>query len=106
MNKIKATKKEMRKNYKILGVGYCSMQCLLSYISPIAYSCGINGWSCDYYSVNGVIISTGYDPIKSKNMTTDYKLINEYNNRAKEANTKEDVYLLLLDLLDKLEIKK
>ena len=49
MNKIKATKKEMKQNYRILSIGYCDAQYLLAYETPIAYSCGLYGWSCDYY---------------------------------------------------------
>jgi hypothetical protein len=104
MNKIKATKKEMSRNYKILGVGYCDMQYLLQYQKPIAYSCGILGWSCDYYNINGIIISTGYSYIASKNMKDDYNLIKEYDKKAKELNTANEINKLLFELLDKLEL--
>lgn len=68
--KFKATKKEMRDNYsKIIGLGYCSLQSLLSHKKPIAYSCGVNGWSCDYYVVDDVLISTGYSPLSHKGLT-------------------------------------
>jgi hypothetical protein len=106
MNKLKATKKEMQKyNYKILGVGYCEMQHLLNYKIPVAYSCGTYGWSCDYYNIEGIIISTGYSPIITKNMNFDYNLIKEYDKRARELNNADEVNNLLIELLNKLEVK-
>ena len=69
MLKIRTTKKEVKENYYILGVSYCGLQSLLSYKSPIAYSAGRDGWACDYYDINGVIISTGYSYINNKKYT-------------------------------------
>jgi hypothetical protein len=103
MNKIKATKKEMRDNYRILSIGYCDAQHLLSYESPIAYSSNNYGWCCDYYYVKDVVISTGYDTIKSKNMKDDYSLVREYENRAEKLNSREEVQALLFELIDKLK---
>jgi hypothetical protein len=100
MNKIKTTKNEMKQNYRILSVGYCDMQYLLNYESPIAYSSGVYGWSCDYYYIEGVVISTGYSPIDSKNMRDDYKLIREYEQKARELNTREEVQKLLFELVN------
>ncbi len=95
MNKIKATKAEMRKNYRILSVPYCDMQYLLNYKCPVAYSCGQDGWACDYYDIDGVIISTGYNPIKSKNVNYEYKTLLKYERKAQEAKSSEDVNALL-----------
>ena len=107
MNKIKATKKEMKQNYRILGVGYCDMQYLLNYESPVAYSSGVYGWACDYYYVDGVVISTGYGYIDSKNMKDGYKLIKEYEQKARDVNTKEEVQKLLYELITTLkEVKQ
>ena len=106
MNKLKATKKEMQKyNYKILGVGYCNMQNLLQYKAPVAYSCGSYGWSCDYYNINGTIVSTGYSPINTKNMNYDHNLVKEYEKKAGNLNSVEEINDLLIELLNKLEIK-
>ena len=104
MNKIKATKREMKDNYRVLGIGYCDAQHLLAYKSPVAYSAGVYGWSCDYYDINGIIISTGYNPISSKNMKKDYKLINEYEEKARLVNTEEETNKLLFELLNKLRV--
>ena len=84
MKKIKVTKKEMRDNYLILGAGYCNMQFLLNYQKPVAYSAGVYGWACDYYDVNGIVISTGYSYINTKNMRNDYNLINKYEKKAEK----------------------
>ena len=66
MNKFKITKKEARENYYILSIGYCKLQNALSFHEPIAYSAGKYGWSCDYYDINNVLISTGYNALSSK----------------------------------------
>lgn len=99
MNKIKATKKEMRQNYRILSIGYCDAQYLLNYQSPIAYSCGQDGWHCDYYDVDGVIISTGYDTLKDKNAKCDYKVLREYEKKAQEAKTADETNALLKEFI-------
>jgi hypothetical protein len=84
--KLKATKKEMRNGYyTIISIGYCDAQYLLRHESPTAYSCGQNGWSCDYYDIDGVLISTGYSPLSDSNVKHDYKLIREYDEKAKQA---------------------
>ena len=115
MNKIKATKKEMKQNYKILGIGYCDLQYLLSYQKPVAYSSSrMYGWLCDYYNINGVIISTGYNHIDTKNMKDDYALVKEYEQKARKLSqsilqTKKvakEVNKLLFELLKKLELNK
>lgn len=80
--KIKASKKDIRNNSnKILKIGYCNIQTLLYYENPFAYSTGTYGWACDYYNVNGVIISTGYNPIGDY---VDYKLCKEYEDKARK----------------------
>ena len=86
--KFKTTKKDMRQSYNtILSVGYCSLQALLNYESPIAYSAGTYGWSCDYYDIDGVIICTGYNTI---GQDVDYKLIREYEKKAEAVKYNPD----------------
>ena len=88
MIKLKATKKEMREGYyHILSVGYCSMQSLLRERQPFAYSTRAEGWACDYYEIDGVLISTGYAPLNDKNMEKDYSTIKEYENKALEIDS-------------------
>ena len=111
MHKIKVSKSEVKNNnYRILGAGYCKMQYLLQYHTPTAYSSGTYGWACDYYDINNIVISTGYDYVKSKNMTYDYDLIKQYEDTARSIicdnhyqNSKEAVNKLLLELLEKLK---
>ena len=100
--KLRATKKEMKEGYyKIISIGYCDAQYLLNYENPIAYSSGVDGWACDYYDINGVLISTGYSPLSSKNTLDDYKLIREYDQKASEMDTKEERTALLHEFISK-----
>ena len=78
--KLKATKKSFA-GYNVVKVGYCNLQYLLNYENAFAYSSGAYGWSCDYYDINGVIISTGYSPIGK---SVDYELIKKYNLKAEK----------------------
>lgn len=84
--KYRTTKKAMRESYeKILGVSYCALQSLLRFTEPIAYSTRREGWACDYYDVDGVLISTGYAPLKSRcTPHADYDLINAYEQKARK----------------------
>lgn len=87
MIKLKATKKEMREHYWcILSVGYCDLQSLLGERQPFAYSSRVEGWACDYYEVDGVLISTGYAPLSTKNMIVDYNILKEYENKSIEVD--------------------
>lgn len=80
--KLQVTKKAIRQNYdKILKIGYCKLSNLLMYENAFAYSCGIYGWSCDYYNVDNVIISTGYDPT---GQNVDYKICQKYDQKARK----------------------
>lgn len=81
--KLRATKKEIKNGYnKIVKIGYCQAQTLLSNSEPFAYSTRAEGWACDYYNVDGVCISTGYAPIESKNTTANYDTIKKYELKA------------------------
>ncbi len=112
MIKLKATKKEMREGYYyILSAGFCSMQSLLRERQPFAYSAWTEGWACDYYEVDEVIISTGYAPLSNKNMIEDYSIIKEYENKALEIDSlylplderKAKKEVLLKELVNKLK---
>jgi len=83
MNKIKATKREMKENYYIIGIGYCKAQYLLNNETPIAYSSGVYGWSCDYYLIDNVIISTGYSYLDNQNTNYDYKKLRKLDEKAR-----------------------
>jgi hypothetical protein len=82
--KFKTTKKKMKDNYNtIIKVGYCSIAYLLQYEQPIAYSAGSSGWSCDYYEIDGILISTGYAPVG--NIEASYDLCHKYNVKAENV---------------------
>ena len=83
MNKIKATKRNMKENYFIIGIGYCDAQHLLRHQDAIAYSSGQYGWACDYYNIDNVVISTGYSYIDNKNTSYDYQALREYERQAR-----------------------
>jgi len=83
--KTKVTKSQVKDNFiNIISIGYCDIQYLTSYKSPFAYSRGINGWSCDYYEIENVCLSTGYSPIGTN---VDYNLIKKYELKAQKIVT-------------------
>lgn len=85
MSKYRTTKKAMNEDYThIIGTGYCNLQFLLYFEEPFAYSTRAEGWACDYYDVDGVLICTGYAPLKSKRVKSCYELEHEYDEIAKE----------------------
>lgn len=85
MSKIKVTRKAMKEEYsKIIGIGYCNAQYLLKFEEPFAYSTRAEGWACDYYNINGVLISTGYSHIDSKNAKTNYETTKKFEDKARE----------------------
>ena len=89
------TAKALKSGYNnIISCGYCDLQNLLYYNSPIAYSKGSYGWNFDVYEVNGVAITTGYRGMPSKNSKTDYALVREYDNKA-EGKSKDEREALL-----------
>ena len=107
--KFKTTKKAMRSAYgTILTIGYCNAQHLLNYEEPIAYSTRAEGWACDYYVVNNVLISTGYAPIDG---IRNYQLVREYDQKAEaiqynyektHEERKAEIYELLVECVKKM----
>ena len=78
--KLQTTKKQIRQNFNtVLSIGYCDAQYLLSHKTPFAYSAGVYGWSCDYYQIGAVCISTGYSPIGTR---VNYSLLRELESKA------------------------
>ena len=110
MMKLQATKKQMRQHHRIISIGYCDAESLLNYQEPFAYSAGINGWACDYYYANGVLLSTGYSPLSNKNTKDGYKVIRDYNDKARTIvhsdidyeTKKEQVNSLLMEMVSTL----
>ena len=82
--KFLTTKKAVRNGYAhIIGTGYCSLQSLLYFRDPVAYSTRVEGWACDYYSFGGTVISTGYSPLTTVNATVGYDRVAWYDDKAK-----------------------
>jgi len=59
-----------------------NIDCLLTYSEAIAYSTRKEGWACDYYDINGVIISCGYASIGSR---VAYKVQSKWDNKARKV---------------------
>ena len=82
--KTKVTLREVKNGYNtILSIDYCGLQTLLNYKSPFAYNCGMYGWNCDFYDVDGVCLCTGY---RTVGVRPDYKLIKSYEEKAEKLN--------------------
>jgi hypothetical protein len=82
--KTKVTKTAVKNSFNtILSIGYCDIQYLTYYKRPFGYSCGVYGWSCDYYDIEGVCLSTGYSPIGEN---IDYNLMRKYEAKAQKIS--------------------
>ena len=92
MSKYRVTKKAMNEVYThIIGTGYCNLQFLLYFEEPFAYSTRAEGWSCDYYDVDDVLICTGYAPMRSKRTKSNYPIEHEYDGKAREIFDNRDL---------------
>lgn len=86
--KIKTTQKAVKESHiKVIKIGYCGLQNLLTFEDPIAYTCGREGWKADIYSIGTTAIVTGYAPFGNK---VSYDLYSGYDIKAAEvlANVK------------------
>lgn len=95
--KVKVSKKEMKESFnKIIGVPYCDIQHILTYEGANLYSCGVYGWSCDYYIINTkkwgqVVISTGYSFTENiKPPKNRYKICKKWNDKARAFDLNGD----------------
>lgn len=68
MKKTKRTRAELNRfNKRVIRIGYCGAQNLLSGLDAYAYNSGVYGWNWDaYYIGGGVSVCTGY-----RNLTGD-----------------------------------
>ena len=77
MTKLKTSQSKMKTFSPIvLGVGYCELQCLLNYESPIAYAAGSNGWICDLYMINdrySIVTGYSYSRACNKQLTSEQR---------------------------------
>ena len=81
--KYATTKKVILSNYpNVIKVGYCSLQTLLKFHSPSAYTASKTyGWRADVYEITpDTVIVTGYAPFG--NIVPDYETIKKYEKKA------------------------
>ena len=82
--KIKTTQKEIMNNFKkIVCVGYCNLQHLLNYESPIYYTTRREGWASDIYIFDDIAITTGYAPFG--NIRVNYDILRKYDENARKV---------------------
>lgn len=80
--KLKTTKTQIKNNFiNVYSIGYCDIQYLTYYKKPFAYSNSVYGWACDYYEIENVCLSTGYNPI---GQNVDYKILRKYELKAQK----------------------
>lgn len=92
--KYRTTAKAVRENhYKVIKIGYCDLQDLLHFETPVAYTCGVYGWNADIYEVApGVCICTGYRPTGAAPRS--YAAVRAYNDKARRiVNSTSDYEL-------------
>lgn len=65
----------------LVSVGYCDLQTLLRYHSPIAYTSGVYGWNFDVYEIHGLTICTGYRGMPGRRANN----IRKYEQAARDA---------------------
>ena len=80
--KCRVTQKEIKANFeKIISVPYFSLQNLLCWESPVAYTARREGWDADIYDMgDGVAIVTGCAPFG--NIRPAYELRERYETQA------------------------
>ena len=82
--KVQTTKKAVKNNYsKIIRIGYCDLQTLLSLEEPFAYTAGVYGWNANIYDLNGIALVTGYRIFGE--ISPSWELIEKYEQKAKEV---------------------
>lgn len=75
------TRTEIKRNFnKILCIGYCDMQNLLSFQNKIGSNSGVYGWNYNIYAVNGIAICTGYRGMPG--VSVDSKILRKYEKKA------------------------
>ena len=91
MSKIETTKKSVMSSYRCISIGYCELDTLLKYESPVAFTCSKTyGWRADVYVFGNVAIVTGYAPFG-----THVSIVQKYEDKAYTINNKEDMRKLI-----------
>lgn len=106
------TRKDIR-NYpgvfRVYYVGYCDLQCLLRFETPVFYNAGVYGWNWDGYSFydrsgRKIIIDTGYRNMTGKKIPGE--IVEKYNDLAKDERNRKKLDELLLNMFDEIENSK
>ena len=93
MSKIETTKKSVLSSYTCISIGYCELETLLKYESPVAFTCSKTyGWRADVYVFGNVAIVTGYAPF-GKHII--YDVVQKYEDKSYTINNKEDMRKLI-----------
>ena len=95
-------------NHIVLGIGYCDLQNILKYLSPIAYNAGRDGWNYDLYYINDKYsIVTGYRGFdrscthRVAHIKGFYQALRDLEKKSYEiTSTKEERLSRLIDLLN------
>ena len=66
---------------RLVSVGYCDLQTLLRYHSPITYASGVYGWNFDVYELYGLTICTGYRGMPGRRANN----VSKYEQAARDA---------------------
>lgn len=79
--KFRTTGKAIKEGFPgVVSAGYCSLQSLLRFENPVAYTSGTYGWNYDVYDLDGIALCTGYRSMPGPTATK----IKEYEDKAKE----------------------
>lgn len=90
--KVKTTKKDIKNSFNtIITIPHGSLQYLLIFKRPFAYSVRSLGWACDYYSINNMCICEGYAPIKTGVINVEYALCKKFDDKAKKIYNNEKI---------------
>ena len=103
--KLQTTKTNIRNNFgTVLMAGYCEIQYLLNYCNAFAYSAGVYGWSCDYYTpstkYSSVCIATGYNTDRLGGKRVSYELVKEYEKKATDIVLGDNTHINKRDALN------
>lgn len=77
----------------VFGIGYCKIQHLTYYLTPVGYTSGTYGHNSDIYHVSGdIYVSTGYRPVKTVSLTAEqHNEITEAEKLAKQISLTRDL---------------
>ena len=86
MSKREVTRKYLKALYgnKAIQLGYCEMQNLFNEHRADYYNSGTYGWNFDGFSVNGVLVNTGYRNTFGVEPTSE--IVEKYEQKAIKLN--------------------